>query len=107
MGAGDSAAMRENLVEQVAEAKAKLTDSRAHDDIFETLGFPSRRSVYDQFFDRWNSTSAHEVDRVLRGLAETFEDRVKVKLEFAALSASEFGKLVRARLSTALKPTAN
>jgi len=109
--------LREDLLEQVAEVKAGLTESRAHDDIFESLGFPSRSSVYDQFFDSWSSVSAHELDQALRrltdaqpvqqGLSEAFEDRVKVKPEFAALAAREFRKLVRLRLSKALKPTAN
>ncbi|CAN5360488.1 hypothetical protein BH10PSE16_BH10PSE16_26370 [soil metagenome] len=116
-GPGDSAAVREDLLEQVAEVKTGITESRAHDDIFESLGFPSRSSVYDQFFDGWSSASAHELDQALRGLAdaqpvqqgltEAFEDRVKVKPEFAALAAREFRKLVRLRLSKALKPTAN
>ena len=118
-GPGDSAAVREDLVEQVAEVKAGLIESRAHDDVLENLGFPSCSSVYDQFFDRWNSASAHELDRAMRdladahpvqqGLAEAFEDRVKVKVkpEFAALPAREFRKLLRSRLSTAFQPTAH
>jgi hypothetical protein len=107
-GPDESATVWSELKSQVAELEdegADAVEAVTYDDIFESLGFNSRNSVYNQFFDAWNPAAAHELYRVLRempdsrpiqsGLCEALVSGAIVKTEFAGLSAREFRKLIR------------
>ena len=104
-GPDESATLREDLMEQVEEVKAGTAETVVYEDIFESLGFNSRNSVYNQFFDAWNQSEAHELYRALHevedaqsvqeGLQAVLGEGVVVKAEFAGLPAREFRKLVR------------
>lgn len=104
-GPDESATFREDLMEQVEEVKAGTAETVAYEDIFESLGFNSRNSVYNQFFDAWNQAEAHELYHALHGVEDTqpvqaglqavLGEGVVVKPEFAGLPAREFRKLVR------------
>lgn len=101
----DSAEVVQGLKEQVAELEAGTAKTVSHEEVFEGLGFVSRKAVYAQFFMGSEAIDSNEVYRVLHdledeepaqdGLKRMLDGKLQVRQEFAHLSGRELRKAVR------------
>jgi hypothetical protein len=103
--AHDSAEVSQGLKDQMAEIDAGTAKTTSHEDVFESLGFVSRKTVYAQFFVGSDAVVANEVYRALHdleddepaheGLRRLLDGKLQVRQEFAELTGRELRKAVR------------
>lgn len=101
----DSAEVSQGLKDQMAEIDAGTAKTTSHEDVFESLGFVSKKTVYAQFFVGSDAIDSNEVFRALHdledeepaqdGLKRMLDGKLQVRQEFAHLSGRELRKTVR------------
>jgi hypothetical protein len=101
----DSEKVSQGLKEQMAEIDAGAVKTIPHVDVFESLGFLSRKDVYSQFFVGADTFDPDEVYQVLRqledvelaksGLQRLLGDKLRLHPDFAELTGRELRKAVR------------
>jgi hypothetical protein len=101
----DSAKVSQGLKEQVAEIDAGTAKTTPHEDVFESLGFSSKKEVYAHFFVGSEDCGRSEVYRALHaledvelavdGLQRLLDGKLQVRPQFAALTGRGLRKAVR------------
>lgn len=101
----DSAEVSQGLKDQMAEIDAGTAKTTSHEDVFESLGFVSKKTVYAQFFVGSDTLGAAGVYRALHdledeepaqeGLKRLLDGKLQVRPEYAELSGRALRKAVR------------
>lgn len=101
----DSAEFSQGLSEQVAELDAGTSKTTSHEDVFESLGFVSKKTVYAHFFVGSEAIDGNEVYRALHdleddepaqdGFKRLLDGKLQVRQEYAELTGRALRKAVR------------
>ena len=101
----DSEKVIQSLKAQMAEIEAGTAITKSHEDVFESLGFVSKRVVYAQFFVGSENFEPDEIYRALHaledvegvqdGLQRQLGGKLHVRPQFAELTGRELRKAVR------------
>lgn len=101
----DSAEFSQGLSKQVAELDAGTAKTTSHEDVFESLGFVSKKTVYAHFFVGSEAIDGNEVYRALHdleddepaqdGFKRLLDGKLQVRQEYAELTGRALRKAVR------------
>jgi hypothetical protein len=95
----------ETLTQRAADIQSGTVETISEEDVFEQLGFVSRKVIYQQLFDQCTQPNTDVLDRaicdvedtelVTVGLARLLGRDIAVKVEYAQYTGREFRKLIR------------